>query len=661
MSTLQPAGSKKRKFAVSAQYIRQSEVRDVVVPIINNNWISATKTRNYAINDTILDWLEAYGVGRGLFPDNYNNGYDQRLDFSFYIMSQGVHFEGMIMRDLMDRNKLSSNHTINYEHSHSQKIQETLRLMKEGVTIISQGMVFNPENKTFGLPDLLVRSDVLNKLVSEKVISEFSETRGCALSKNWHYRVVDVKFSTLKLKANATTLLNVGSQKAYKLQVQIYNEALAHMQGYNPKKAYILGRGWEVKKMGTIYTCNDPFSKLGVVDFLKDDSDIEDAVSNALSWIRRLRTDGAKWDILPRPTVPELYPNMSNEMDGKWKGTKQRIAEDIKEITLLWQCGTTARKAAHLHQVFSWEDPRCSAINLGITGQETAATLDKILDINRGTGTVLPKLIKNRLFDWPHTSRFEFFIDFENVTSVRTLDDNSTSMIYMIGIGIVVAGEWHYRSFTVDSLEEKEEIRIVKEFLGYLDSFVNTRTTCPNCFARADSAEEDKKCTFQFCPSKGVRQDRTELSSNKPIVKPIVKLWHYSHAESDLLEKALEKIENMEDNLEAIKESLVLCDLLKVIKEEPVVINGALNFSLKSIVKALNNQGKIKVSYGNCKITCGTDGLMAAISAEKETPLKISTHPLIKEAISYNEIDCKSVHEILTYLRNNHVSRSPGK
>ena len=62
------------------------------------------------------------------------------------------------------------------------------------------------------------------------------------LKKNFHYRVFDIKYSTLNLAANGKFILNNPKFNAYKSQLYIYNEALGHMQGYTPTETYIIGR-----------------------------------------------------------------------------------------------------------------------------------------------------------------------------------------------------------------------------------------------------------------------------------------------------------------------------------------------------------------------------------------------------------------------------------
>ena len=96
--------------------------------------------------------------------------------------------------------------------------------MKSGKPFILQGVLWNPQNRTFGMPDILVRSDWLNQITEQDTIEKHQETiRAPALDGDYHYRVVDVKFTTIKFNSSNTQILGQSSQKAYKSQLAIYN------------------------------------------------------------------------------------------------------------------------------------------------------------------------------------------------------------------------------------------------------------------------------------------------------------------------------------------------------------------------------------------------------------------------------------------------------
>src|SRR5205814_9079663 len=118
----------------------------------------------------------------------------------------------------------------------------TVQLIQSGVPMIEQAVLWNPQRKTYGIPDLLVRADILNELFPETIPSDVARADAEAASKGlWHYRVVDVKFRTLDLLADGHASAELRAQMA---QVWIYNEALAKAQRYLAPSSFLLGRGW---------------------------------------------------------------------------------------------------------------------------------------------------------------------------------------------------------------------------------------------------------------------------------------------------------------------------------------------------------------------------------------------------------------------------------
>jgi len=572
------------------------------IPILTNEWVKASSTRNYAMNDPLIDWLKMHGEKAGFVEDCKLSGYDQRLDFQNFIVQQGTKFEENVMIRLKE--KFPNDMIIIPNNGDSFEMKETLDAMMKGIPIIVQGHIWSSYWRAHGHPDLLVRSDYLNKLVECPVISDQDQVEGCSFSPKWHYRVVDIKFTTLRLKADMTTLLSYGSSKAFKAQLGVYNMCLYDMQGFEPPRTYLLGRGWEGTKKGQTLYSEDPFSKLGVVDFVNADSEMNIEASKAISWLRTCSQQGHSWKVFPRPSVPELYPNMSNDHATGWDCAKKRIAVQLKEISFLWQCGFSARQDAHSRGIFTWDDPKLTAKILGINGPKLGPTVDKILKANNSDTHTIPK-ISSSLYKW-RTPALEFFLDVESVSSARSLKSGIGNMVYLIGIGWMEDEKWAYRSFTAEKLDAEAEKEMVRQFLNFL-------------------AEQTGK-------------------------KKTIKLYHYAHADQTLLSRCFDQTD-LNKQQSAIVKRIEWCDLYKIVRDEPICMKGALDFSLKSIVSALSVQGKINVSYKDMQIQSGMDGFMAAVSASSEPNTPFSAHELVRETIKYNELDCRALQEILFYFR----------
>ena len=96
--------------------------------------------------------------------------------------------------------------------------------------------------------------------------------------------------------------------------------------------------------------------------------------------------------------------------------------------------------------------------------------------------------------------------------------------------------------------------------------------------------------------------------------------------------------------------------LQKVMREEPVVVRGALGFGLKAVANAMHSHGPIETSWADSPV----DGLGAMVGAwrcDEEARRKgvpMTELPLMQEIIRYNEVDCKVMMKIVRYLRTNH-------
>ncbi|MBI2755375.1 MAG: hypothetical protein HYX52_01570 [Chloroflexi bacterium] len=87
----------------------------------------------------------------------------------------------------------------------------------------------------------------------------------------------------------------------------------------------------------------------------------------------------------------------------------------------------------------------------------------------------------------------------------------------------------------------------------------------------------------------------------------------------------------------------------------PVAVRGAFNFGLKSVVKGMHAAGLIETTWTDGP----TDGLGAMIGgwrcdAEAErTGVTLPEIELMAETGRYNEVDCRSMAEVLGWLREN--------
>ena len=580
-------------------------------------WIAATKTRNFMLNDTLVDWLAL--KDRSWNPRGKRGKKIENDSFLGYIMRRGCEFEEELVKHI------NANQTPIVKVSEKitpETVAETKRLMMSGVPVIHSAPVRNPDDGTQGVIDLLVRSDYLQHIVETCPLTDEEQViKAPNLNGDYHYVVIDVKFSTLPLRSNGVTLLNSGSYPAYKAQCLIYTDAIGRIQGYTSRYAYIMGRRWKYTSKDVAHhnlTCID---RLGVIDYTGWDKPYVQRTKDALKWVRDLHTEGKNWSVSP-PTRDELYPNMC--VKGVWDSEKKQIADDLAEITSLWYCGVKNRQKAFDNNVKSWRDPRCTSDTIGQHGVR-GSTIDAMLEINRQDDIkISPAVIKNDAHEWKSDVN-EVYVDFEMFTDLfapfnEIPHQRKTDMMFMIGVyhrSFKDPDVWTYTSFIAKEATYDEEFRIMDEFTGLIADLGNPKLW----YWFAEKRQWNTSECRQF--------DRAKQAEN-------------------FEEKAVMRSDHISDNWS----DLDWCDLMDVFKQEPVVLKDCFAFGLKEISAAMRKHGMITT-----KIDSECDnGLKAMIKAwdcykSEENPDKCA---VMKDIEVYNKFDCKVLWDMHTYLRENH-------
>ena len=585
------------------------------------SYVSGTDVKNYIINDPLVDWLKLYSSGPS-GPEGPSGpiGPEQPDTFFNFITKQSIEFEVGVV-EYFKRKGLDVFTISNYITA--QTCRETIRHMKMGTPIIHSAPFQNSKKHIKGVIDLLVRSDYLGLIVTQNPLPLNLQTyKAPNLSGNYHYVAVDIKFSTLPLTADGIHLLNSGKYPAYKSQLLIYTEGVSDIQGYTSRYAFILGRRWSSRTHPPNLNCLD---KLGVIDYKGLDEPYIKRTLEAMEWIVDLRKNGKNWSVSP-PSRHQLYPNMCID-SGIWNSQKSKIAEEISDITQIWNCGIKQRQKALLNDIKSWRDPRfCSEI-IGMTGLK-GDIIDKIININRqDTFKILPKKITSRLYNW-NLNANQVYIDFETLCDVFSPVDEiphqiKTERIFMIGVWYKEptysdyyydrSHTWEYKSFTATSNDPKQEYIIMNNFIEFMRSMSNPKMW----YWHADRSiwERAENRILNYAYEKG----DSEISEN------IIHNWRLEH----------------------------WADLCKLFREEPIVIRGVFKFGLKEIAKGMYKHGFIstKIPEG---INSGLSASVLAWQTYQKSPDPVSDK-VIKEIEEYNKFDVSVLADIHHYLRLYHL------
>ncbi len=571
--------------------------------------VSATHLHNFMIDDCLVDWLKL----RSRPGTRKSPVYGTKNDFTEFVMNKGIEFEDNLVRyinnTILPVTKVS-------EYLTDEGCAKTIEYMREGKPIIYSAPVKNTVTNTQGIIDLLVRSDIIAKLIDQPPLTKEEADIGSPnLNHNFHYVVVDIKFSTLPLRADGIHLLNSGHYPAYKAQTYVYNQAIGLIQGYTSPFAFIMGRRWKFTQKDinhSNYTC---LNRLGRIDFNTVDCKYPELAQKAIDWVRDVKKNGANWSINP-PSRKELYPNMCVD-SGVWNQEKEKIADSIGEITNIWYLGTKHRNFGLESNITSWRDPKCTTKRLNFNGNRSAI-VDKILKINRQKrDKIWPKKIMGNTSNW-RCSTNEIFVDFETMSDIfadfsELPHQKCSDMIFMIGVGWVEGENWQYKNFICNRATYQEEYRIMDEFVQFVKSRGN-----PNI--RYWYAEPS------FWNQAECRQ------------------FDLAHEENDI-----ERKDHISDEWKNIGE---WTDLYNLFLNEPIVLKGCFKFGLKPIAKVMKSYGMIKTSLESY---CNS-GMSAMINADR--CYKLCDNPVTSDTMidiaKYNQFDCKVLWEILSYLRKNH-------
>ena len=588
-----------------------------------DDWVSAGALRNWARNDALLDWLDRYGGERGIARDDQRAAYDERFDFQQFLAKQGRRFEEKVLEDLEQRVGLTR---IDVDRDDARSLaaaHATVAAMERGERVIAQALLRDPQARTYGRIDLLVRSDILASLCAD-ALGENDDPSVPAPALHgaaWHYRVIDIKFSTLDLLKDGS--LSTSSELATSAQVWTYNQMLARVQGYVAPYAYVLGRAWRQGNSAKGDICWERLARIPVEAWVRSrEAALADVVAGGAAWVRRVRHEGAAWSVLPVPTIPELWPNMKNDRDHPWHVAKREIAEELRELTLLWRVSAAMRDRARERGVTRWDDLRISADLLGIMGEAHPAMFDAMIAVNRETGPAMrPAHIEADEGRWRERAPLELYVDFETVNDLN--DDFTTfprrggqSLIFQIGCGTYADGVWRFAQFTARALIAEAEAEMIDAWLAHVDRLAREAGLGGAADAR---------------------------------------LFHWSAAETVFMEGAYNSARARHPDRDW--PLLGWYDLLeRIVHAAPVVVRGARSFGLKAVARAMKSHGLIETEWGE-GLADGT-GAMAGAWAAADLAAKdggeMGKVALMTEVSRYNEIDCRVMAEVLDHLRREH-------
>ena len=573
--------------------------------ILDKNWVTASSIKNYIMEDTILDIINKKRK-RSYENINIENLSEENINIksqseeNINIKSQSEELIRMDMGNMFERDIIDIlirkyfNDFIkigeSYDAKRIDKYNLTINEMKKGTPIIHQAVLHNPEKQEYGCVDLLVRSDWIDKIFTTKY-RHLSQQ--CNKTNQTNYVIIDIKFNKLQLNVDGLTIRNEGMVKVFKSQLCIYNNALGYMQGYLPPYAYILGSGWSMTKMEKgkteIQKSNDPFDRVGIINYLDKDSDILSKTDEAVKWIKELNNNEFDEN---KPKYNHNYPNMSNMYDYPHKKRKQSIAEDNNELTLISYLTPKNRKIAIENGIDNFLHNDITVEKLGLKGK---------------MGLIVDTLLKNQKnleniicgnYKVPNDNKIELYLDYEFIP----IDNYYVhEMIpYLCGIGYIDSGtnDWNINQIVLESTKKESQKQMCQNTIEVIKKISNNFTKNIRIYTWTDI---DRRIFIEQC-----------------------------------------KKYNLLDDIKNIENIIEWLDGHKFCIENKINFKDAKGFNLKEIGFILNKHKLTDINWKN-NLSKSNGAKKYYIHNEKWTERE--------NVLYYNEIDCQIIYEIFKNLK----------
>jgi len=696
----------------------------------HNGWVSATKTKYFLLNDHAVDWLNEYYLKYGIHSDvpvesndltvtptnrskkrkpttaqksllpivSSPEKKDQLKDVGHMgiLLDGGNTFEKKVCDELKniygddfvvvfneaDMNCYRERRDMNQVRVRNRDVRT---LMDRGVAMIAQAPMINEQNRTFGIADLLIRSDYLSVMINRFTPDDEIGVKAPMLKmvggKSYHYRVIDFKWTTMSLCVDGVTIRNEGLFPAYKGQLAVYTGALESLQGYVPNYAYIMAKAWKIGKTNILpeeeqqYRGYSAFDRFGIIDYKTKDRKYLESTKNAIKWVQRVMTEGKTWRYgMDRPSVPEMYPNMCRSTNPAFDKVKEELAQRYGDPTMVWYVGVEHRQNAHAKNIFDVRDPRINLDVLGIKKTtKRGKIIEQIIETNKKNQTVdlvRPKVIGNNLEDWQNESPLDCYLDLESInynlyTNPDSMDlDNSYTyqnpeVAFMIGMGFR-----YNQNQTYSSEQIIKSLNIEGSKCGYYVNIDQTAGWEFVCLHLVTFSEENEMMLFELFFQFILKREALikEDNANKQLT---TRLFHWTGAELRFFNKIVDRIKNKSyDDVQMIRlldkfeNSATWIDMCHVFEEEPITIKGSFRFKLKHIGNAFYQNGLIRTKWDDGMMSDGFRAMMEAIKLYRTKQKMTDRNGCYKEIIKYNEVDCRVIWEIVDYLRKNHCSAS---
>ena len=527
--------------------------------------------KNYILKDPLCDWFEINN-GNGLYQNDDNSYYKD------YIIKESNAYKERVLTEIRELSKLN----IPLKTSE----ERTKGLIHSDFPLILQGRLLNKDN-LYVTCDIIIKYSLFRKLFPTITNLPFH-----LLCLKNDYLLINLTYASLHFKMDLKDVNNDGLILYKKCSLYAFQDIFFELSG-EKCHCFLMGKDYYYKK--TLLPKKEFICKVSF------DDNIIYTYSKAIQWIHYLKENHLTMNILPEPTHLELYPNM-NFKESRWENEKIKLADKIKEITLVWNVSYDERCKLVNQGVKCWDDPK---LLKELKETKKKDIQERMIHMNQQKDVLIHprKNISKDFSEILERTNSDIYFDVESFLSFDEKQDlfNDSTLLEEPVLGILgFIHKGNFYDYTISNFTKEGEKKIVQEFSEYLWKI-----------------------------------------SNKEI-----NIYHWGHAEYNYFRY-------IHETYPAIKfPPYKLINVLDYFRMEPIIVQGVFKFGLKSIGKALYKNKLIQTTWN--ENDNGLDSMLQfkdiCKSHNKKIPLK--RYLGIKEIIDYNRIDCQVLYEIVDLLRD---------
>ena len=532
--------------------------------------------KNHILKDPINDWFNIQELME-------NNKYkrDSNSYYKKFILKESNEYKKNILNKIREKSGLK----IPIKTS----LEDTIRLINNRSPIILSGNLQYESMNVYC--DVIITLEYFNLIFPH--INNIPFHLLCGPS---DYILINISYSSIHFKMDLKESLNEGILLYKKCCNYAFQLALQEIVNYE-SPCLILGKDYYYKKTR--------LPREEFISIITFNDKIKEKFKNAYQWILKLRKLYTTMNIDPYPSHNELYPNM-NYTESDWENEKYKLANRIKEITLVWNISYEDRCTFLKKNIKCWDDPKLLSF---LKESKKKDIQERMIHMNQQKDVLIypRKNISHNFLESLKETNYDIYFDIESFLSI---DEKSNAFKNKINKDPILAiiGFIHnnrFKEFIISNYSKKDEETLVKNLANYL----------------------------------------FKLSNNKSIIN----IYHWGQAEYNYFQYIHKNYPNIQFP------NYKLIDILDYFRMEPIIVQGVFKFGLKSIGKALYKNGLINTTWDNNN----DNGLDAMIrfkeickSHTKKIPIK--RYLEVADIIHYNHIDCKVLHEIVNLLRKNY-------